>query len=81
MQTCDSPAWVGWLRPQGRRSWLRAAEAESWSACWDLLEATTAGESGDRMVLPAWKDANARPATQNGRRRAISRQGSPEANR
>jgi hypothetical protein len=53
MRTCDSSTWTGWFRPQGRRSWLRAVEAESWSACWELLEATTADERGDTMCCLA----------------------------
>jgi hypothetical protein len=76
MRRCDSPTWTGWFRPQGRRSWLRAVEAESWSACWDILEATTADERGDTRVLPGWKDANAHPVAQNGARQSISTRGS-----
>jgi hypothetical protein len=51
-----TPAFAGWFRPNGSKTWTRLASAPTHAEAYDLLLAAAVGRSGDLIVLPAGRE-------------------------
>ncbi len=47
------PAFRGWFRPQGERTWRALCEGQDYDACWAALLNRLPRQSGDGIVLEA----------------------------